>query len=231
MGFDIALVTHGDVIVPLNNQVGVGKTGIDVTLGHVEIDRQVGRRGGRGVHALGEHIVMQKRRIFPHGCMDVHDMGQHLVFDHHPLGRLGCQALRCGRDGRDGLAMKQDFFASHDDRGDVLEFHLDLGARKNPVTRIREVRGRHGRHDTGHGQCVREIDRSDDRVGVGAANNMAVNHARDVEVGTVFCPPGNLVQPIGPNRPRSHGLEFFLDIDRHRFMPPSFRHPRPALPG
>src|SRR3954453_9924718 len=89
--------------------------------------------------------------------------------------------------------------------------------------RLREVGmsndGLHARQRKG----ARGVDALDDRVGVGAAKNTAVEHARKVNIGAVLGPARDLVSAVRPHGPCAYDL-VFLCSDHSLFL--SMRRPQ-----
>ncbi len=72
MRLNVTLVSRRCSKLSLNNDIGLGKTGFNITHFHFDTGCNIGSLRWLLVVASGEHIVMQDRRIFLHGIFDVH---------------------------------------------------------------------------------------------------------------------------------------------------------------
>jgi len=205
----------------LDHQIGFGEAFRDVTLDELQLCREVRGPGWRRVDAVRDQVLVQQRCVFPERRVHVEHDGQHVVFDLHPPRGLFGDLGRGGGNGGDRLRVVQHLAARHDDGRVVLQVHLHLAARNDAVERLREVVGTHGREHARELQRLGKIDGPDPRVCVGAAHDVAVDHARHAQVGTVLRAPGHPLDTVGPDRARSHVLEVALDV--HGLMLPSWR--------
>ena len=122
---DVGLVHGGGLEFLLDDDVGRGESGVDVTDLELEPLGDVRGLRGRRLDAAGDHVVEQQRRVGLHRFVDVDDVRQHLVIDLDQRERLLGDALADRGDGGDGVAFVQRFLARHDVAGDVPEVLRD----------------------------------------------------------------------------------------------------------
>ncbi len=229
LGLDIALVHGLGLEVVLDDDVGLLEALLNIAHGVFDALGHVGGLVGLGIDALGKDIIAQQRRVRLHRLHDVHDMGQDLVFDLDQLDRLAGNGGGRGGDGGDRMAVIEHLAPRHHVAGLVV-----IGG---PRLHIGEVGGGHHGLDAGKGLGGGGVDGEDAGVGMGAALEHAMEHAGQVNIGAEARPTGDLVDPVGLDRPGADGLEYLVlleivgvQLSRH-VTPPSCPRPRRARTG
>ena len=207
VGLDVALVHGGGVELALDHQVGLLEAFRHVAQGEAVVAGDV----ALGVRLLaqrgGGQAVVQLRRVFPHGLGGRQHRRQHFVFHLDEAHRLLGDVHVDGRHRGDGVAAVQRFFLRQHVVAEELQVHRALAQVFDPVGRLWEVAVRHHRLDAGQRLRLAGIDRLDARVGVGTAQHLAVQHARQAHVGAVYGPAGHLVGAVRAHRP---GTDHFI---------------------
>ena len=108
MGFDITLVHRRGAEAAFDNDIGFGKTGIDIAQLVFQLARDVGRL------AVEFDEIMQDRRIGLDRVFRVNHEGQDLIFHFDQLQRFGGHFFRNRGNGGNRVAMEQRLFARHD---------------------------------------------------------------------------------------------------------------------
>ncbi len=209
MGFDIPLMTHRYRIGLLNNDIGGLKRRIGIAHGEADMRCEVCRLLGISV---GEAIVMQNGRIRRQCRVCISHRWQNLISDLNRLCRLGSQRWRCRCNCRYGLRVKQHLALRHHHWHHVLERHGTLAATQHFVPRFHQIIAGHHREHTLHGERLAAIDRLNHRVGVGASYYVPIQLPLHIKIRAVARPPGDLVEPIGPNRSRTNNFEFLIGV-------------------
>ena len=177
----------------------------------------------------GNQSLVNQRRARGHGILGGQhgrqDFPIHADQSHRFLGQVG----RVGGDGGDGVATVQRLFAGHHvaaveavvDRC-ALFLVLDFGGN------VREVGGGYHGVDAGQGQGAAGVDAADASVGVGAAQNFAVEHTGQVDVGGVAGAAHHLVRPVVADGAGPDDLIVFIGVGqddvgfvvKHKQRPP-----------
>ncbi len=221
MRLDIGLVHRRVRIAPLDDDVGVAEPGVDVALGEADHLGDVRSVRRLGIDTLGKEIVVQDRRIGLHRLFDVDDMRQHVVFDLDQLAGLLGDRRRGRRHRRDGVTVIKHLVARQAVARQVAKVHRPL-ADKGLLRRDRREILR-GYHRLDAGQCPRllGIDRHDPRMGMGAALDLAPEHAGHDHVGAEIGAAGDLVDPVRADRTGADDLLQFLRHIRHEMLTPA----------
>ena len=156
--------------VALDDRVGLGERPV----GGLLVAGLPGR--AREVVALAGLVVADQRRVGIERLARVDDRGQRVVLDVDQLQRVVGRVL-VGRDHEcDLLALEAHLVAGQHGLRVV-------GDRGHPGQPERlEILGRDDGGDVGMRQCLGGVDREDARVGVRAAQDGAVHHARKLDV-------------------------------------------------
>jgi hypothetical protein len=187
----------------LDDDVGLGEAGLDVTLLVLE------RAGDVRRLAVELHEVVQDRRIGRDRVVDLDDMRQHLVVDLDQSARRGGDLLAGRGDRGDGVAVPQRLFARH--HVACHPAHVLDAERVGRVDReVDDVGRRHHRLDAGQRLGLRGVDATDDGMRVRAAQHLAPDHAGHVAVGGEGRAAGDLVDAVGTDRALADPLEILL---------------------
>ena len=213
MRLDIALVHRGGLELLLDHEIGVLEALLDIADGEFEPLRDIGRLGRGRLDAAGDHVLEEQRRVVGHRLVDVDDVRQHLVLDpQESLGLLG--DLLGGRGDRgDGVALVEHFLARHDIAGDVPEIDRDPLRPDVLELMVGEVGAGDHRLYPRQRRRLRGIDLLDARMGVRRAHHLAVERARQRQIGAVHRPAGDLGHAVRTDRPRSHPF-----VPRRRYI-------------
>jgi hypothetical protein len=158
---------------------------------------------GFGLDAVGEEIVVQDRRVGPHGLDHVDHVRQHLVRHVDELERLAGDGRAGGGHGGHRVALVERLLARHDVPHHVLVVHHHLAGRDELGGLVGEiVAGDDGLH-AGQRLGLRRVDLHDARVGMRAAQHAADELAGQVEVGAEACASRDLVDAIRADRARA----------------------------
>ena len=190
---DVALVDHRRHEGAFDDLVGLGERRVDVPLGDDLLLDEVGGRRGRFRQALGDEIVVQDRRVRPQGLPRVGDRSEHFVVNDHGFGGRFGGLIGSGRDGGDRVAVVERLLAGKEVLVEPLAAEAEIGP-------VGKVGGGDDCQNAGHGLGGGCVDRTDARVGVRTAHDLAVQHAGQGVVGTEVGAPRYLFQPVGPNR-------------------------------
>ena len=152
-------------------------------------------------------VVVEDRGVVGHRRDHLGDRLQHLVVDLDQHGRLlGVVSRRCGdrcyrMASEDHLLPRHDSIAKVEKVGGELAESYLSGAVVSERG-LREVRGGHDRANGRERLRLARVNRPYVGVGVGAAENVSVQHARRVDVRAVFRPARYLVRAVVSNRAR-----------------------------
>ena len=207
MRLDIGLVHRRCLEFLLDDLLGLGKAGIDITDLKLDPLGDVGGPGRRRLDAAGDLVLEEQWRVGIYRLVHIDDVRQHFVIDvDQRSGFLGDPLVDRG-DGGDGMALIESLLARHDVARDVPEI---LG---NPLRTlilefmVRKVLGGHDCLDAGQSLRLRGVDRADAGMRMRRADDFAVERAGRREIRAVHRPPGHLRHAVGTDRPRSHPLE------------------------
>jgi hypothetical protein len=160
-------------------------------------------------------VALEEEDVLPHqvsaveGYVDVAELQRDVLVDVRAVAVLVDPGLRMGERVEDGHERRERLVVDLDqparllgrllvdrrDGGHRVADHADfLGAERFLVLRDgqdaelhpRQVRGRDDREDSRQGHGARGVDGPDPRVGVGAAQELGVRHARQEEIVGVF---------------------------------------------
>ncbi len=129
-----------------------------------------------GAARLAGEVLAQHGRVRLERLERIGDDRQLLVLDLDELDRVGGDVAVVGDDEGDLLALEQHLA--------VGQHHLLVaGQRRHPVQvqRLEVLRRQHGQH-AGQGEGGRGVDRGDAGMGVGAAHEVAEQHAGQLDV-------------------------------------------------
>ena len=218
MGLDIALMHRRGLEAALDNQIGLGKTGLDIANRDIDFLENIGSLGRLRRHAVGEHIGMQNRCIRLHRLFDIDHMRQHLVIDLDQFERgVGDGGTGCGHGG-DGVAVIKRFAVGHDVVREIAEIELQL-ARRHPFGfQFRDIGGGDHRLHAGQRLGLRGVDGFNNGVGVRAPENLAGQHAGQHQIGAELGPAGNLVIAVRADRAGADPFIVF-GLNRHDQAP------------
>src|SRR5262249_15429323 len=160
----------------------------------------VGVLAGRLAERLGDQIVVQKRRVIPHGSADVGDVWQSFIVDSDQLQRLFRNVRADGGDGGDGLALVMHLAARQAVAAQVLEVDGALAQLGNAVAGVHEIGAGDDGFHPGHRQRRAGVDALDDAVRNVTGENAPVQQAGQLDVGPVDGPASYLVDAVVANR-------------------------------
>jgi hypothetical protein len=194
---DIALVDRLRREAALDHDLRLAEARRGIALGEIEALGDVRCARRLGLDPFGAQVVVQDRRAVLHRRLDVDDVRQHLVVDLDERERVARDRLAGRRDRGDGVALIERLVARHDVAADVAQVDLHLAGRDDLVGLRREVLAGHHRLDTGQRLGGRGVDRPDHGMGVRAAQHLADQLSRHVEVGAEARATGDLVGTVG----------------------------------
>ena len=142
---------------------------------------EVGAKGFVDYRGVGAHGVVQGQDRLQDFVVDV-DEGEGL------LGDVGAD----GGDGGDGVALVEGFLMGHYVFGHEADVALGFGQVDDLILDDGEVLGGDYGQDAGQGFGAGGVDAADAGVGVGAAEDFAVDHSGKLDVGAVFGGAGDL---------------------------------------
>ena len=208
VGFDIALVYRNRLGFLLNDYIGLLETLFHVAEAELEL---VGDVAARAVLALVQQSAGAQRRVGQagqplmhgrragfHRLIGAEHRGEDLVV-HLDQGQSLFGYVRTGSGyGSHGVAFVQHLAPGqhvHAEEPEVLD--RTLGQVRQASGSLGPVGGRDDGVDTGVGLGRAGVNGPDSGVRMGAAQNLAVQQARQVLVGSIACPPGNFSAPSG----------------------------------
>ena len=162
-----------------------------VAFAHLEVVADVGARGGRDprLDRVLAHVRVDERRALLDAVEHAEHCGQGLVIDLDERGGFGGGLGRLGGDGGHRVAHE----AHAVDGEDGLVLQVDAGVQREIAA------GDHGAHAR-DGAGLRHIDAVDEGVGVRRADDVRVEHARELEVARVERGAGDLLDAIDAQR-------------------------------
>ena len=144
---------------------------------------------------------MKDWRVLFHCVVQGYRVGENLVVNLNELqGQLGNVGVDRG-DGSHGMALVEGLLMGHDVLGHHPEVTLGFGQVHNLVFQYGKVRPGDHREHAGHGLRFAGVNGYYPSVGMGAAQGLAMNHARQLDIGAVFGRPGHFIHPVVPNGP------------------------------
>ena len=199
VGLDAGLLHLVDPVLALVDEVGIGQGRVHVPVLHVDVDGDVAL-GVVDVHRV--RLVVDHRRAGLHGLLRVEDRGQHLVLHFDELQGLLHQLRRLGRHDGHPVPHVADL---------AVQAHLVVGGRVGVALAAAGVDdplhvlvGEH-RVDAGQGLGLGGVDGDDAGVGVGAGEEAAVEHARQLHI----------VREDGPALGQLHRVHLGLRLVHH----------------
>ena len=197
--FDVALVHRLGPEVPLDDDIRLGESVVDVA----ERDRHAARDVRRGVRrrvvAVRAQEVVQHGRVGLHRFVHVEDPGQGFVVDLDQLQRRLGGLRRRRRDRRHRVSGVERLVAGHD----VAAHEAQVGGTDHHGRvegEVHEVVARHHGFHAGRRGGAPDVDGPDARVRVRAAQHLAPQHAGLGEVRAERRAPGDLVLAVGADR-------------------------------
>ena len=227
--FDIALMHRLGVVFVLDDDVGLGKTIIDVAHRKLYALDHVGGLVLGALHALGAEIVVQDRRIRLHRLDRIDDMGQDLIVDLDQLERLLGDRFAGRRDRRHRMALVINLLARDRDAGHV--------AARRSLRQVGEVVSRNDRLDAWQRLGLGDVDRFQHRMRMGAAQNLADQHAWQENIRAELGASRHLVRSVMLDRIGADNLELAIGIEaaifenRRHVSCSSFLRPPPSRSG
>ena len=203
MGFNVALMDGLGFVLPLDDYIGGGKTLFHIAEFVLQVAGDVAALAGvvAGAETLhpkaGRHIVVEQRGVSFQSLAPVQGHRQDFVVHlNQGQGFLSDMGIG-GGDGGDGVAAIEGFAVGQDVFGDdagVLlgVFVVDGRAFLDDG----KVGGRGHGHYAGQGFGPGGVDAADAGVSVGAAEDFAVEHSGQVQVGAETGGPGYFVKTV-----------------------------------
>ena len=212
MGFDVTLVDHAEGELAVDDQISLGESGVDVANFVEHFGRNIaGLFGGRAVGFGGVEVLDDDRGVRLHRVPDLEDRVEHFVLDVDQLEGLGGDMRVGGRHGGDGVAVVVNLAAR--EHVGALEFKRKTGrfaAAGELVARVGEGGAGNDCANTVQGLGAAGVDADDAGMGVRAAQDLAMQLAGQVDVGTVARFAGDLFEAVVANRPGSNDLVFLV---------------------
>ena len=200
---DVALMHAGGLEFAFHNEVGRREAFRDVAFLEVQMRCDVGRPVALLAHRIGTELLVQQRGVVLHGVEHVGDRRQRFVFDLDLGGRFFGRVGVDRGDRRHGVTFIQHLVAGHAVGGKVGQVDGAFAEVGDLVRQIGPIRPRrHGQHA---GRRLRRagVDRLDPRVRMRAAEHLAVNQPRQLQVRPIDRPPGHLIGAVVTNRSRA----------------------------
>ena len=219
MGLDVALVDGLGLEFPLDDHVGLGEPLFHIAQPVLDVAGDIALYPGvlasaEPFHAEhGGQIVMQDRRVLFDRVVQRQYRWQDLVVHFDKVQSL-LGDVRAGRgDGGDGVALVEGLVVGHDVLCHEAGRTLSFGEVNNLVFDDRKILGgRYGDH-AGQRLSLAGVYRANARVGVGAAQDFAVDHAGYLGIRAILGGSGHFLKPVvadgpGPNDPVFPGTCF-----------------------
>ena len=225
VGLDVALVHGLGLEAALDDDIGRGKPGVDVTQLVLELAGDVGHGGRTRLGADVALVLVQDGRARLHGLVDVDHPGQDLVVDLDQLQRLRRDPGRGRGDRRHGMPGVERLLARHDVAAVVAQV-LDAQDRRLVPGELHEVEPGHDGLDARQRGRLLDVDRLDAGMRMGTAQDPADQHPRQRLVGAERCASGDLVHAVRPDRALANPLVVLAvrspvgAVCRHRCSPP-----------
>ena len=185
LGLEVGVLDVLGAVLPLDHHVGGGQRALDVAVTDLPADQ-------------GVADVVHPRRAVGAGRFGVEDAGEFLVVDGDQFGRLVGDLRGRGRDDRHRLAHVPDPAG-----GQHRHAHLELGqaaAGQLDDLVVRHVGGGEHGGDAGQRAGRGDVEAGDPRAGHRAADEPAVQHARQPPVRRVEQRPLDLVHEVMVSR-------------------------------
>ena len=158
MGLDIALVDHRGVKLTFDYDLSRGKPGSEVAPRELDMVGDIGLFIITGIDAGGPQVRVEDHRVVPHGFAHVLDKGQRFVFYADELERFLGNVGAGRRNGRDRMAVVQDFVAGHNIRSQVTWVDKVLADLQHPRFNLGKVRPGNDRFDARQGLRLGRLD-------------------------------------------------------------------------
>ena len=220
----------GDLVEADDALAGLERAGVDALIAQQVLGRDLGfREGGVGQLLVADlpiedvvgmvarpvgavflvlDVLAQDRRVRVHRLERVDDHGKRFIFDLDQVRGVGGD-IAVGRDDEgDLLVLEQDLA--------VGEHHLDVAReRRHPgeIDALQVLGGENG-DDAGHGLGLGRVDLDDARMGVARAMEVAVQHARKLDVVDVIAAPLGEAHVLDALALAAHALQFFGALKR-----------------
>ena len=149
---------------------------------------------------------MEQRSVLFHGLVKSEHRLQDFIINLDQLQGLLCDVWAGGRNGGHGMSLVEGLAGGHDILRHEACVALNLGQVNHLIGYDGEVLGRDHRGDTGQGLSLGGVDGPDSGVCVGAAQHLAVQHARELDVGAILRCPDDFVHAVVPDGPGSHNV-------------------------
>ena len=228
MRLDVALVDRLGGERAFDDHFGFSPAGVQIAFQELNPLGHVGRRVGGVLVAIGTQMIMQDRRVGGDRAIDIDDMRQNFVIDLDQVQGLARDGLGSGRHGGDGVAVVKRLLAGHHVAGDVAQVHHDLAGRGHFIGHVRQIGGGDHRFDAAQSLRFAGVDRANVGMGVRAAQDLADQLARHVEIGAETGATGDFIGPVGA---RLAGANPFVRLITHLNSPVSWRAFRRRCPS
>ena len=200
MGLDVALVDGLCRELPLDHHVGFRETVVRFAHLVLEVVGDIADLVRFLAQGRGFHVLVQDRRAVLHGLQHARDVRQHFVFHVDQFHRLLRHVQVDGGHTGDGMALVQHFAVGQYVVAGVAQVDDRLAQVGELVRDLREVVGRDNGPHARMGLRAAGVDVFDPRVGMGTALDGAVQQPRQLDIGAVDRPAGDLVHPVVANR-------------------------------
>ena len=207
---------HGDAVLALHHQLRLREAGLQVASGQSHHRGDVAGLVRLLRQVLGEAVFVEQRSVRGHRLQNVKHRRQDFVLHLDGLQGLLGNFQGGGRHRRHRMAVVESLVPGHDVVRDIHQVPAGL-ADGHAAGDAGEVRAGDRRADSVHGQRLGQVHPLDAGVGVGAAQDLAMQHVRKVLVGAELRPAGHLVHPVRAHRTGSQNL--IVHGFRH-FQPP-----------
>ena len=197
---DVTLVDGGGVELPLDDDLGLGKTLLEVphlvlvVAGDVALPPRILPQG------LGGAVVVEQRRPFFHRFAHVDDSRKRLVLDFDQGQRFFGDVGACRRDRGDGMALVQNLVRRQAVLGDFADVDQGLSDVRQLVDRFDEVVGGGDGADPLDLERPARVDGKDAGMGMGTAQHLPVKRIGQSDVCSVNRPAGHLVVAVMADR-------------------------------
>ena len=160
-------------------------------------------------HEIGAQVVVEKGRTVLHRVEHPGHARQHFVIDLDlRRGFFGEMDVRRG-DGRHGVAPVKSLALGQAVGRHVSQVDFPCLAHDGELfVQVGEIGGGDDGEHAGNRQRLSHVDRLDLRMGVGAADDLAMRHVRQLHVGRVDRLAGHLVGTVVPDGARAENLVF-----------------------
>ena len=181
---------------------------------------------GEPLHSeVGGHDFVQDGGVIFQGVVQRHRRGQDLVVHLYQAGRLLGNVGAYGSHSGHSVALEESLLPRHHVLGHQAGIAQHLGEVDGLGVDQGEVQRRRHRGNTGKGLGLAGIYGTNAGVGVGTAQDFAVEHSRQLGVRAVLGGPGDLFQAVVADGPGAQypiftrGRALPLNRSRHRAYP------------